>query len=123
MNVRGVVSGVTGQVNPRRMGEILLSNGYTTDDEGQTLPQYYPSIWRLMQVQALTQAEKYNLMGINVQKAEYSIYIDGELSGIVRSENKGGDLVVLGDHTYLVTAVMEHWPNWTKVAAVLQLAS
>jgi len=39
----------------------------------------------------------------------------------VRPLAKGGDLLDFGGQTWLVTAVLETWPDWCKVGVTLQL--
>jgi hypothetical protein len=73
------------------------------------------------QVQALTFRDIAQLEGLNLQGTRRAIYLDGAIEGLVRPQNKGGDLITLPDGTvWLVAMVLEHWLDWCKVAATLQ---
>lgn len=76
------------------------------------------------QVQAMTFKDLEQVDGLNLNGTRRSIYFEGKLDGIVRSENKGGDLITLSDGpnagTWLVAMVLEQWPDWVKVAVTLQ---
>jgi hypothetical protein len=77
-----------------------------------------------MQVQPLGWRDLQQLDGLNLQGTRRKIYIHGEIDGIVRSENKGGDLIVVASGvnvgTWLVAQVLEAWPDWCCVAVTLQ---
>lgn len=76
------------------------------------------------QIQNLTFRDLQQLEGLNVQGVRHAIYINGRVDGIIRSQNKGGDLVTFADGSiYLVAHVLEYWPTWCKVAATLQNGS
>lgn len=76
------------------------------------------------QVQPLTTKDLMHLDGLNIQGVERAIYLSGHVDGIVRSEGKGGDLIILSSGpnpgTYLVTVVLEAWSNWVKCGVRLQ---
>jgi hypothetical protein len=58
---------------------------------------------------------------LNLQGDFQAIYINGHVAGLVRPNNKGGDLITLQDgRNYLVTTVLEDWPDWCKVAVTQQ---
>jgi hypothetical protein len=51
-----------------------------------------------------------------------TIFLSGELLGVLRVGQDGGDLVELANgKKYLVVLVLEQWQGWVKVAGVLQL--
>lgn len=73
------------------------------------------------QVQPLTFKDIQQLDGLNIQGSQRAIYFDQQIDGIVRADRKGGDLVTTPDgKVWLVTLVLEAWPDWTKVAVTLQ---
>lgn len=73
------------------------------------------------QVQPLTFKDIQQLDGLNIQGTQRAIYFDQAIDGIVRVDRKGGDLVTTPDgKVWLVTLVLEAWPDWTKVAVTLQ---
>lgn len=123
MNLHQIVSGAIGTVNPHVSGTVQISTGYTTAGDGTQVPAYAPAVTRTMQVQPLSSRDIQHLASLNIQGSNTSIYIDGELNGIVREDRKGGDLITIAGKVYLVTTVLENWPDWTKVAAILQVSS
>ncbi|MES2866502.1 MAG: hypothetical protein V4703_07040 [Actinomycetota bacterium] len=74
-----------------------------------------------MQVQALEQRDLLHLDSLNIQGCTHKLYMTGRLQGLVRASRDNGDLVTLanGDR-YLVTAILEGWPDWTCAAVTLQ---
>jgi hypothetical protein len=98
-----------------------VSRGHTTADDGTQTPAYAPPVDRWGQVQSLQYNDIMQLAGLNIQGEKRAIYIEGQLDGLVRAENKGGDLITTRDgRVWLVVLVLEHWPDWTKVAVTLQ---
>jgi hypothetical protein len=77
-----------------------------------------------MQVQALTGRDLQQIDGLNLQGTRRAIYIEGDIEGIVRPTQQGGDLITTPDGSiWLVAMVLETWPNWCKVAVTLQNGS
>lgn len=73
------------------------------------------------QVQPLTFGDIQQLDGLNIQGTRRAVYFYGQVDGLVRVDNKGGDLVTLADgRIYLVALVLEQWPDWCKCAVTLQ---
>ena len=122
LNMNNVVSGVTGAINPSTVCTIQLSSGYTTNTDGSRVPQYQPAFNARAQVQELTERDLRQADALNLQGTLRSIYLSGWLSGAVRLNQQGGDIVTMpsGD-VYLVSTVRERWNNWVKVLAVLQV--
>jgi len=76
------------------------------------------------QIQNLTYRDLQQLEGLNIQGVRHAVYINGRVDGIIRSQNKGGDLITFSDGTtWLIAHVLEYWPTWCKVAATLQNGS
>lgn len=79
------------------------------------------------QVQALTNKDLRQIEGLNLNGLSHAMYLFGDVQGVVRADNKGGDLVTMLDDgtVWLVNLVLENWsPNdgWCKVAVTRQLA-
>jgi len=73
------------------------------------------------QVQSLTYTDLTQIDGLNIQGVRRAIYINGEVDGLVRSENKGGDIITTPNgEVWLVVLVLEYWPDWTKCVVTLQ---
>lgn len=124
MNLHGIVSGAISAVNPLVQVTIEVSTGSSIGDDGIRVPTYAKAVRVMAQVQPLTGGDLRQLESLNLQGDYQGIYINGHIDGLVRSKNKGGDKITLpnGD-VYLVTTVLESWPDWTKVAATLQNGS
>lgn len=120
MNLHQVVSGVVGMVNPFVTATLLRSTGYATSPDGTQVPSYAAAERVMVQVQALSSDELKQVEGLNVQGNKQAVYLNGNWSGLVRSDRAGGDLLIIADRTYLVITVLENWPDFTKLAVVLQ---
>lgn len=122
MNLHAIVSPVIGVVNPNVMATVMMSTGYTIDANSKQVPAYTQFDRVPAQVQALSFGDIQKLAGLNLQGVRRAIYLTGNWDGLVRGERRGGDLIVIGDQTWLVAIALESWPDWTKVAATLQVA-
>ena len=73
------------------------------------------------QIQPLTFRDLQMIDAVNVQGTQRAIYVSGHVNGLVRIARKGGDLIITPDNrVWLVTLVLEQWPDWVKVAVTLQ---
>lgn len=122
MNLHGMVAGAIGVVNPFIPAELWQSVGYSivADGDGTQVPQY--KITQLMiQVQALSNDELHRLDGLNLQANKQAVYLSGDWNGVLRAGQQGGDLLKFNGRTWLVTVVLESWPDWTKIAVTMQI--
>ena len=121
MDLRGIANGLTRAVSPNVRLTIQVSTGYTTAANGKRTPTYADPVTMFGQVQPLSNAEIAHLDSLNIQGVKNAIYISGRLSGLVREENKGGDLITMPDGTiWLVSVVFEDWPTWVRVGVTRQ---
>lgn len=124
MNLFAITSGAIAVVNPMTPALLQISTGNVQAADFTRSPTYRAAVTVMAQVQDLSSEDIQHLEGLNLQGSEVAIYLSGDLDGLVRAENKGGDLVTIGAGTragdYLVTTVLEQWPDWVKVAATLQ---
>ncbi len=120
MNLHGIVSSAIGAVNPPAQVSIQVSSGYTTNLDGTQVPAY-SVLNTTAQVQALTGQDLKKLDSLNVQGVTQKAYLTGDFEGVFRVLGKGGDLITIGNYTYLVSAVLERWPDWVCVALRLQV--
>jgi hypothetical protein len=121
MNLHGIVSNTIAMVNPMETAMVQRSNGYTTDDSGRQVPTYAPLRQIRCQIQSLQYTDLMQIAGLNIQGVKRKIYLNGHLDAVIRSRREGGDLIQMqnGD-TYLIVQVLEHWPDWSCLAVVLQ---
>ena len=131
MNLHGVVRGHVPAVTPDLPCVWRMSAGsYVTAADGSRTPQYVDTSVRV-QVQALTGKDLKQLDQLNIQGVDSAVYMYGNPQGVVRTDVKGGDLLLFPQRlggipqTWLVRAVLETWRveqgGWGKVAVTLQV--
>ena len=120
MNLHGLVRGAIGTVNPDIPVTIRSSTGYTTAADGSQVPSYSTTT-TTGQRQALSGGDIMRLNGMGAQGVTEKMYLTGNYEGIFRVTGKGGDLLTFGGQTYLVSVVLERWPDWCCVALTLQV--
>ena len=121
LNVHQIASGVISAVNPSVPVTVKISNGYTTNPDGTRTAQYLPEVYCYAQIQPLQFRDIAQVMGLNLQGIRRAVYLTGEIDGLVRAENKGGDLVIFPNGLiWLVAIILEQWPDWVKAAVTLQ---
>src|SRR5262249_49170040 len=101
--------------------QLQVSTGNTIGADGTPTPSYAAPVTVPGQVQPLMYSDLRQLDALNIQGSTDAIYFEGNVQAIVRQTNRGGDLVTDQAGTvWLVTQVLEHWPDWTKVAVTRQ---
>ena len=122
MNIHGIASKAGAAVNPMREVFIKTSTGYEIEEDGDgtPLPQY-DIITVFGQIQPLIAKDLQKLQGLNIQGVTQKAYLTGNFEGLFRTLGKGGDVLAIGEITYLVTSVLERWPDWTSVAITAQV--
>ena len=124
MNLHGIVSGYIAGVNPPITVSIQPSTGYTTNADGNRVPAYGPPQSAQAQRQALQYTDIVQMDGLNIQGTRCKLYLNGNWNGLVRADQKGGDLITFPDGTiWLVAVVAENWSQqdgWTCVLCTRQ---
>lgn len=122
MDLFGITAGYISAVNPLVAVVLQASTGAsTTAPDGSRTPTYAAPVTLQGQVQPISTGDIRHLESLNIQGVNRAIYLEGDVSGLVRTTGQGGDLLTLTDGSvYLVKAVLEQWPNWAKCAVVLQ---
>ena len=95
MNLHQIASGFVGSVNPFVPILIRISTGYSIAVGGRRTPSYAPAVVASGQVQSLTFRDLTQIEGLNLQGTRKAIYVNGRVDGLVRVENKGGDLITV----------------------------
>lgn len=121
MNLSGIVAGAVGAVNPQTKAMLSVSAGYVTGGDGTQFPAYRAPKGVFLQVQALTGKDLRQLDSLNIQGSTQSVYVSGDVEGVLRPDNKGGDIITFNHQIWLTTAVLERWADWTKFAMVRQM--
>lgn len=121
MNLNRIAAGYVSAVNLRVQLRIQQSTGYATNADGSRLPTYAPEVVAWGQVQALQYTDIMMLDRLSVQGTRRAVYLEGDWKGLVRPEQRGGDLITFPDGSvWLVAVVLEHWDDWVKLAVTLQ---
>lgn len=124
MNLHGIASRAISSVNPMQPVTLLISDGSTTSADGSRTPLFLPPVSVAGQIQPISTRDLAQLEGINLGGVRWKVYLYGEVDSVIRSELKGGDLIVIpqGRHigTWLVVQVMEQFPDWCCAAIVFQ---
>lgn len=126
MNLHALVRGAITAVNPDVTGRVYVSIGQTTGANGKRVPTYDRIDGVTMQVQPLSMQDVGRLQqmdGLNLEAVMRAVYINGAPKGVDRVEMKGGDILYVIDHYWLVVAVLEPWDTagWTKVGVAKQV--
>jgi hypothetical protein len=126
-NLNSIAAGVVSAVNPWTRALIQLSTGSTPNADGTRTPTYCVPIEVFAQVQPTSWKDIQHLDALNIQGIRWKAYINGEVDGLVRPEDKGGDLltIISGRHqgVWLVAQVLEQWEGWVCAAITLQNGS
>jgi hypothetical protein len=121
MNLHSIVSGAISAVNPPVPLIFQTSTGSAPSADGTLVPQYSRPVTVLGQIQALEDSELRQMDSLNIQGQRRKIYINGQVDGVVRVNQQGGDILTAPDGTvWLVVLVLEYWPDWCSLAVVLQ---
>lgn len=120
MDLRSIANVASSAINQNTTVGIMRSTGYVIGSGHRQVPTYSPAIFVPAQIQALDGEELKKLDGINLQGTIRSIFLKGSLSGVIKPDGTGGDIVSFGGKTWLVVKVIERWAGWTKAAIVLQ---
>jgi hypothetical protein len=123
MNLRGYANGATRAINPNIEAIVRVSAGYGIKPDGNRIPKYDNLPFRA-QVQALQYNDMMHLEGLNIQGIRRAIYLNGMIDSVKRINRNGGDLIKIATGpnagSWLVSIVLEQWPDWAKCAVTLQ---
>lgn len=129
MDLRTIANQVSNTINPNIIVIWQPSNGFTIGAAGKQVPAYGAGISGPAQIQALDDSDLRHTEKLNITGSLRALYLKGNLAGVIRADNKGGDLITIGAApgvpallvgTWLTTKVSESWPLWTKVVIVKQ---
>lgn len=125
MNLNGIVAPIVAAVTPQSLCTLQMSTGVSGySSSGIPTPTYKTFTNVLCSIQSLTFQDLQKLDGLNIQGIKRKIYINGKYEAINRPAGKGGDLITFPDGTLWLNAqVIEYWPDWVSIAAVLQLSN
>jgi len=95
MNLNQIAGNAVQAIRPSVPGVVRVSTGYATGDDFSRTPTYRDVAGVPMWVDALTYKDLMQVDGLNLNGTRRAIYINGSVDGLVRPENKGGDLIFL----------------------------
>jgi hypothetical protein len=122
VDLHNVAAGAISAVNPTTTAQWSQSTGNTVGADGTASPAFAAAVAITVQQQALTQADLRHLDMLNIQGVLTKFWMNGALYGVNRLGGQGGDVLVTADgRTWLVSAVLEIWPDWCSVACTLQV--
>jgi hypothetical protein len=120
MDLRGIANGAIQSVNSNILVTWTRPDGtFLTDAAGHRVANTTSSTVSA-QVQALSANDLQHIDGLNIQGVKRAVYMYGDVQGIVRADQKGGDILTFGGHDWRVVQVLETWPQWCKVVVVMQ---
>lgn len=120
MNVHGIASRAINRVNRDVPIQAKVSTGYTIDTDGTQIPTY-KTINTKGNVQPLSATDLKRVEAMNVQSITQKVILRGDFEGVFKETGRGGDLLIIGNSTYLVVSVIERWANWCVVGVALQV--
>lgn len=125
MNLHAIVRGAINSVNPDLLGVVRRSTGWTKNAARAQVPAYAADVVDVpMQVQPLSPRDLKTLDALNITEIDCAVYVNGEVSGVDRKAQKGGDLLQFSGSWWLVVTVLEAWnptAGWTKAGVVKQM--
>lgn len=123
MNLHAIAGPIVGIVSGTTIGEHWMSTGNTTAADGSRAPTFATRTDVEMQVQALTGPELALIESLNIQGVKRAVHMMGDVRGVDRKSNEGGDILKFNGDYWLVAAVLETWDasGWCRVAVVKQV--
>jgi len=125
MNLHSLVRGAITSVNPDISATLLRSNGYVTGADGKQVPVFL-SFSGCIQVQGVSGKDLEHTDYLNIQGVLRTVYLRGNWAGVVRADQKGGDIMKFPQvpgaavQDWRVVSVKEQWPDWCSVIVWLQ---
>src|ERR1700741_178398 len=126
MNLRLLANTVIQTVNPDiSINWIRSTGGYTTDATGPRTPTTNTTTV-MGNVQGLNAKDLAHTDGLNIQGVLRSVHLYGNVQGVVRADQQGGDVLQFSEvpggplRNWRVVLVSESWPDWCRVIVWLQ---
>ena len=120
MNLRNLAGAAVRRINPDVPITIQVSTGYTTAADGTQTPSYSP-VNTTGNMQPLSGQDLKRIQNLNAQEVTAKVFVNGNYEGVVRNSGIGGDLLTINGQTYLITVVIERWPDWCLVGVTEQI--
>jgi len=99
----GVARNAVSIINAPVLATINRSTGYTTAGDGTRTPTFTTITGIKADVQPMTAQDLHQVDGLNMGGEKVTIFLSGELLGVLRTGQNGGDVVELANgKKYLV---------------------
>jgi hypothetical protein len=128
MNLHSIVRGAITAVNPDIEASLLRSDGFTTMPGGKQVPKFL-NFTGMIQVQGVSAKDLEHIDFLNVQGVLRAVYLRGNWAGVVRADQKGGDIMKFPQvpgapvQDWRVVSIKETWPDWCSVIVNLQTSA
>lgn len=125
IDVHALANSAIQQINADITATLLRSNGYTTLPSGKQVPAFL-TFSGPIQVQGVSAADLRHIDNLNIQGVLRTVYLLGNWAGVVRADQKGGDIMKFPQvpgaavQDWLVVSIKETWPQWCSVIVNLQ---
>lgn len=126
MNLRAIANSAVQGINPNITATWIQSTGgYVTAADG-TRTVITASRAIQVQVQPLSSGDLAHTDGLNLQGVLRSAHLYGQAAGVVRADQKGGDILQFPEsvggplRNWRVVTQMEAWPTWARVIVQMQ---
>jgi hypothetical protein len=125
VNVHSIVNRYVGTINPNVRVTLYRSTGATTNADFSRTPKFanpqFVSSHAWVQSQPVTYSDIQMVEGLNIQGDRRKVWLNGQVEGLVRGLQVGGDFVVYRDGTnWKIALVLESWPDWCSAMLTLQ---
>lgn len=127
INLRALANLATSAVNSNVSATVRVCTGWTDAPGARREPAYAEPAPVTIQLQALSRKDIEHLDSLNISNAVWSCFANMQLTPTDRKRQSGGDLLQFTDpatgtlDTWLVVAMLEGWPGWSRVALCKQL--
>ncbi len=124
-NLRAIANPITQVINANLTVPWIQNDGWTIDGAGKRTP-VTTTVTVQAQVQAMSAGDLKHADSQNIQGVMRSVYMYGDVQGIVRATQQGGDVLQFPMHpggpvaNWLVSSVIETWSDWCHVIVTLQ---
>lgn len=126
INVHVAANAAIQAVNSDGTYAFYASAGFTVGANGKQIPSYSGPTNVPMQIQATSASDLKKLADLNVEGVYRSVHMFGNTQGVVRVNQKGGDLLYFPEvpagtlRIWKVVKVMETWSDWCRIIVCLQ---
>jgi hypothetical protein len=126
MNLHAIAGPVISAINPTQTVDIATGSGVTQAADFSVTPNYSIASFPA-QIQALTGRELRHVDALNIQGTMRSLYLYGNVTGVLRFSQTNGSLVKFADGSiWMCFAEFEPWSvtaGWCKIGVMSQQAS